>query len=348
MQSLLRSVTVKRPLACLLVVPLLVGCSDPGPPRPDGGAKEPWKPAFDPSSVGWLLDVCSVPGSRELWAVGGTTAQGGLLRYDGAAWSKVPVAPGTPLLNWCHATAANDVMFVGSKGTALRWDGATMTSLPVPTTQDLWGVWGAAAGDRWAVGGAGMKDGDATILHWDGVAWTPSPVPPLKRARVYQFLKVWGTAADDVYVVGQRGVVLRWDGAAWTELFVGASDDLVSLWGTGPNRIVAVGGRANGIVSTWDGTSWHTENLAPLPGLNGVWMRSPDVIHVAGNYGTLATVDFATRKVVDQPPAPTRLDFHAVHGDAAGRLWAVGGNLASANPSTFEGLAYVRALTPGE
>ncbi len=325
-----------KPRAALAVVALAVACGGP--------TATSWQPApFDASSFGWLLDTCG-PSPDDLYAVGGAEPAGAAMHFDGKSWAPLALGVSVPLLNWCHAFSATDVTMVGNSGTALHFDGNAWTLQPTPTTQNLWGVWGASPSDLWAVGGDGLADGQATLLHWDGSSWSDVTLPPLQKVGVDQLLKVWGTGADNVYVVGQRGVVLHFDGATWKEELVGASDDLVSLWGTGPDRIVAVGGRSNAIVSVWDGSSWKTTSLAPAPGLNGVWMRTPGVAHVVGTYGTLADLDLATMKLTTVDPPPTALDFHSIFGDASGRVHAVGGNLATANPPSYEGVAYERTL----
>lgn len=302
-----------------------------------------WLPAFDTSSTGWLLNAWGSSGDA-MYMVGGTTIAGVVLRYDGARASTVSLGVDVPLLNWAFGFGPSDVTVVGNRGTIVHFDGGVWTKQASPTTEDLWGIWGAAPNDLWAVGGRGLAEGQATLLHFDGATWSTARLPSLQKPNVWQLLKVWGTDAENVYAVGQRGVVLHWDGHAWTEELVGASDDLVSLWGTDREHIVAVGGRSNGIVSVWDGKVWHTTSLAPLPGLNGIWMRTPRKAHVAGAYGTLAALDLTTMTVVTADVDQRQQDFHGIFGDPSGRLWAVGGNLAVANPPKFSGLAYSRSL----
>lgn len=289
----------------------------------------------------------NVWGSSEdsVLTVGGAPDRGRMFRYDGAEWREETLGVEVPLLNWIHGFGPNDVTVVGNAGTILHFDGAGWSPQGSGTTEDLWGVWGAAPNDLWAVGGSGFVEATATILHYDGSAWTIVELPALTR-EVHGLFKVWGTSSDNVYVVGQRGTVLHWQGSAWTEELVGASDDLVSIWGTGPDRVVAIGGRGNGIVSRWDGTEWRTEFLTPLPGLNGIWMRDASTAHVAGTRGTLGVLDVDSLTVTESPVPVTR-DFHACFG-VGGRLFAVGGNLATGIAGPHEGVAYARGLEDGE
>lgn len=318
-----------------------VACGSNGSPSSAQG----WREAFDAESLGWLLSTWG-SASDDVYAVGGTEAAGLVEHYDGKAWAAVELDVSVPLLNWVHGFGADDVTIVGNAGTVLHRSGGTFALQPTPTDQNLWGVWGAAPDDLWSVGGSGKNDGDATLLHYDGATWQTVPIPTLQKAGVNAFFKVWGTSATNVYVVGQKGAVLHFDGSSWKEELVGASDDLIALWGTGPNDIVAVGGRAIGIASTWNGTSWQTHSLAPLPGLNGVWSRRPGKAHVvgvAGTLGVLTTTDFSlSDQSVDTP-----LDLHGVFASPGGRLVAVGGNFSGPVPP-YRGVALSRRLQDGE
>ncbi|MFW6050061.1 MAG: hypothetical protein ACODAU_02735 [Myxococcota bacterium] len=304
------------------------------------GTDRTWREAFDASEAGWLLNVGG-PAEGPLWAVGGTPTDGVVLEESDEGWAPRALGVEVPLLNWTHAFGPDDRFVVGNGGTVLRYDGDGFERMATPTTEDLWGVWGAAPDDVWAVGGSGRTGSVATVLHFDGASWETEVLPPLQRTGVRAFFKVWGTAANDVWVVGQAGAVVHWDGSQWTEHLVGVSDDLISLWGTGPDRVAVVGGRSNGVVAVWDGEGWSSESVAPLPGLNGVWMRRDGVAHVAGIDGTLATVDPGTF-AWEEADAGTRTTFHSVFG-RDGRLWAVGGNLESGS-GPYQGVAFVRSL----
>jgi len=333
--------TVDRMARPLLAVglSLLCGCSDPAP-----AAAPVWRDAFAPGTS-WLMNVWG-PAPDALYAVGGRPAAGVIFRFDGSAWARVDPGLTTPLLNWVYGFSRADVTVVGNGGTVIHWDGRAWSRQPTPTTRSLWGVWGAAPDDLWAVGGDGVADAPPVLLHWDGGRWRDEPIPTLQRSGVGAFFKVWGTGADNVYVVGQRGVVLHRVGGAWREELVGVSADLVSVWGTDADHVLAVGGRANAVVARWDGRAWTARTLDYFPGLNGVWMRRPDAAHVVGAQGTSLRIDLASLAVREET-VPTALDLHAVFGDASGRLTAVGGSLSSLS-GPFDGVALTRPLTPQE
>jgi len=317
---------------------LLMACGDDsgtsGPdPDPEPEAPE-WAEAFDAEADGWLLSVWG-PDEDDLWAVGGTEEQGAARHFDGDRWRSVQLPDDTALLNWAHGFGPDDVTFVGNEGLVLHYDGHAWTKQDTPTEQDLWGVWGHSPDALWAVGGRGRAAGEATLLYYDGDAWTEAQLPDFERSGVNALFKVWGVDADDVYAVGQRGAVIHYDGDEWSELLVGASDDLIAIWGTDSDNVVAVGGRGLGIISVWDGDDWNTESLAPMAGLNGVWLDD-DQVYVVGEGGTAAAVDLDDY-AVQQHEADTNLDLHGVFG-VGSRLYSVGGNFAGPVPP-YRGIA---------
>jgi len=322
-------------MALTATAALSIGCGSDCPDEVE------WTPAFDAQPLGWFLSVWG-PADNDLYAVGGEPDAGLMMNFDGSEWSAVDLGVDVPLLNWVFGFSANDITAVGREGTIIHWDGAAWTVQTTPTVEDMWGVWGAAPDDLWAVGGRGREEGQATLLHFDGTDWTDVALPTLERANVFALFKVWGSSASNIYVVGQRGVVLHYDGSVWTEELVGASTDLIAVWGTGPDRVVAVGGRGTGTVSVFDGSEWRTESLAPNPGLNGVWLDNNQVAHVVGTVGTLAVLDLETFELT-RSIVPTDRDFHAVFSATGNSITAVGGNLFAVEPP-FEGIAFERQL----
>jgi len=325
---MVRASMAQRLAACLAMT-CSSACSDPKTEEPG------FEVAFDASDA-WLLNVWGPDDSAQLYALGGTEHEGLVMHYDEERWERLELGVDVPLLTWAWGFGRDDVTLVGNEGTVVHFDGDEWSLQETPTEQNLWGVWGDGPDDLWAVGGRGRVEGEATLLHYDGESWEAREIPDLERANVFAFFKVWGSSADNVYVVGQNGAVLHYDGSEWSELLVGASDDLISLWGTGPDNIVAVGGRNSGVVSVFDGDEWHTDSLPRYPGLNGVWMEDPNRAYVVGTFGTILTIDVETREVSDKS-YDTRLDLHGVFG-AERRLFAVGGNFNNSVPP-YRGIA---------
>lgn len=115
-----------------------------------------------------------------------------MLRDDGGAWAPVALGRDVPLLNWLHGFGPDDLTVVGNGGTILHFDGVSWQTQSTTVTEDLWGVWGAAPNDLWAVGGRGRAEGQQTLLRFDGTTWRKVPTPALSRPNVFAFFKVWG------------------------------------------------------------------------------------------------------------------------------------------------------------
>lgn len=317
------------------------GCGPPGPVDigpDDAPAQSPqavWREAFDPAGAGFMSSVWgSAP--DDVFTVGGQPEQAAVFHYDGAAWTSMEV-PELPIFVWVFGFGSDDVIAVGERGAAARYDGSNWQALDTGVDADLFGVWGAMPDDLWAVGG-NLAEGPPLILHFNGGDWTEVALPQNDRNPT-ALLKVWGTSADNVFAVGQNGIILHYDGSAWRQVASGTSADLISLWGSAPNQVLSVGGRASARMSVYDGDAWQS-HTSPLPGLNGVFVPDAGTAVVVGLLGTAATVDLST-VILTPETTPTALTLHAVWGDGAGRTYAVGGR-SSERPYT--GVAIVRTM----
>lgn len=310
-------------LPVLLISMVLAACG--------GGDTAPSWERLHGSRQWWMSADARVATDR--WIVGGTADAGMILHHDGTTMRTVDPGVAVPLLNWVQRFDDGSVVVVGNGGTILRHDGTRWAQDEPVTDADLWGVWGSAPDDLWAVGGT---DGVAPLILRDtGSGFAPIDLPALERPGVTVFFKVWGSGPDDVYVVGQHGAVLHWTGTDLEELHVGASDDLIGIWGTGPDRIVTVGGRRNGTAAVWDGTAWTNPDLAGIPGLNGVWVGGATA-HLVGNEGTGLVLDLET-EVLTRYRIDTAVFLHAISGADDGSMIAVGGDFATGPAGPYWG-----------
>ncbi len=325
---------MRCPVAFFVLALTLGACSGDG-----------WQPAFDASDKGWLLSTWGTSES-DVWAVGGQPGQGLVYHYDGSDWAPVDLGVQAPLLNWVFGFAEDDVYVVGDEGVILHYDGSSWSTESSTETESLWGIWGSSRDNMFAVGGSGRPDSKPTLLQRDASGWRSVAVPTIDRPNVFALFKVWGSGPNDVIAVGQRGVILRYDGSTWRSEASGTAEDLISLWGTSANQVVAVGGRSNGQVVTWDGQNWTHRSLAPLPGVNGVWV-SDSTAHIAGEGGVLGRIDLSSMELTEdtlEAGIDPFLSVHAIFGVNQG-LYAVGGSLLR-QEAPFEGLAYSRELKP--
>jgi hypothetical protein len=163
----------------------------------------------------------------------------------------------------------------GGTGVMLHWDGATwsqVTTAGIPLLR----VWASGPTDVYAVGIAGDPSA-ASVLHYDGTS-----LQPVAIAGAFQ--SVWGSAANDVWLVGDR--VSHFDGSAWHDVVTSGltpnSNAMAGVWGTDAHDVWTVG-RTDHMLR-WDGAAWSdapdaSSDASPLL---DVWGTSPDDVWAVG------------------------------------------------------------------
>jgi hypothetical protein len=299
---------------------VLAGCSSPSPAGPAA-----WHVVLEKLTP-TLLCVWGT-GPNDVFAVGGPRGNGtpsSVLHYDGHGWRDLSPG-GTETFWWAHGTSDKDVWVVGEAGRITHWDGATFTGHASGTTATLYGVWAAAPDDVWAVGGTpggATSQPNDVVLHFDGARWTPSPLPQaLGRA----FFKVWGTASDNLYVVGEFGAIWHRRGVTWTLESQPpiAKGSLTTVAGCSPSEVYAVGGRD---VLRWDGTAWTRldVSMSLTNDVNGVSCASPGNVVIVG-FGGLKQRLVRGQWQSDFGAEPYS-DLHGAWADPTGAYWAAGGD----------------------
>lgn len=329
---------MKRALAtCAL---LLAGCPADPPDAVDAGtdagpdASAPAWRAVAEKLDGALLAVWG-PSPNDVWAVGGALGNGAaptVVRWNGVGVTPVPTT-GTETYWWVHGAGAQDVWLVGEKGRATHWNGTALEERPTGTSATLFGVMAFAPDDVWAVGGTpDQPDADNdVVLHWNGSAWTKEAVPEPKKLA---FFKVWGARPDDLWVVGEAGVVWHRTTGGWKREAEGlATGRLTTVSGCSASEAFAVGGRD---VLAWNGSAWSRVDVPLLNDVNGVACApagapaGPGIaraVIVGGGSFKLRLVDGAWKSDFGAPPLT---DLHGAFVDASGALWGAGGGFTSA------------------
>jgi hypothetical protein len=305
------------------------------------GDEQGWR-IVDDSVDGHVLSAWS--GGNETLLVGGRDGRGAILRTDGSDWRRMDGA-GTRTLRWIWGGGAAGPVAVGDGGRILRRESGRWTdqfsSLGGDAT--LWGVWGSASDDVFAVGGSLSGGAPAVILHWDGGVWIPQTT---EEVFTVNFFKVWGCATNRAWIVGEAGTILAWDGAAWKRETAPTDADLYTVHGTADcARVLAVGlARKNGrgVVLSRREAGWQVlrdDVDAPLFGV----CAGVDESWVVGSGGYAARV---TDDGLKEDRVPTDLDLHACFAAPDGGIWAVGGNLLSGTGSPTGLVAHRGAGVP--
>ncbi len=318
-------------LSCLA----LAACPGPDP--------DPEPVVFTPTAEHPTAAILSAggTGADDVWLVGAQPAPGQpplALHWDGSAWTAV----NTKILHdlwWVHAFEDGPVFLAGGGASVLRVDGDTVTRLPTPEFfgNTVFGVWGSAPDDLWAVGGFAGRAG--FIWHWDGDAFSevalPADLPRTATGEIPALFKVWGRGADDVWVVGGLGTILHFDGDDWQVVPSGVTDTLFTVTGT-TSAVWAVGGTNAGVVVRGGVAGFANETPADAPLLQGITVDHDGVVWVAGANGYAARHD-GNWSTVDLGLAVAPQSVHALWADRQGDLWAVGGGVLS--PALDKGVA---------
>jgi hypothetical protein len=324
----------RRAFALATFALVAAGCPDP---NDDGsGGKPGWQVVFDDGGLDRAVLSIWGTNSKSVFAVGGPLGNTGFetlaLHYDGSAWHDLHPG-GAETFWWVNGTSATDVWMVGESGRIAHYDGVSFVDHPSGTTSTLWGVLALSPTDVWAVGGTPegtIDQEDDIVLHWDGATWSHETLPgtPLHRA----LFKVWGTADDNLFVVGEAGVIWHRTAAGWVDESDAslAGGTLFTVHGCSATEVYAVGG-AN--LLRFDGSMWTKVDASLTNGANGVSCSSPGVLAVVGFGGLKQRFD-AGMWTNDFALAPHG-DLHAVWADGEGSYWAVGGDFISkATPNT--------------
>jgi hypothetical protein len=310
---------VRRVAQALAALALLAGCP---------ASKAEWKVIAELDRV--ALSAWGAE-SGERFVVGGglgNGAPGMMWVLKSGKWKAVELSS-TDTLWWVFGFSASEVYAVGEHGALYRYDGEQAHRLSIPTTATLFGIWGTSPSDLWVVGGS--PNGDApndVLLHFDGQTWTQAQLP---RVFDVPFLKVWGSAADDVYVVGQVGVILHFDGTGWTHQPSGSTSVLVTVAGSSATDVYAVGGPPFALLHN-DGTGWKSEEPPGIAsGLGGVAFGANGDLFAVGLAGVKWRRPSGTKEWIDESEALPSNDLHGVWVAADGSAIAVGGNYVAAN-----------------
>lgn len=326
--------------ACLLalLVALLTGCPSE-PSTPDGGGADagPTPPARSWELLATPAEaLMGIHGSApdELWAVGADKGAGPLvLRFDGSGWRRVATGTRGDLW-WVHTLGGERAFLGGAEATVLRFEGGTFTRMATPGfgRQTVYGIWASGPSDIWAVGGAAGREG--FLWHSTGGAFTavalPADLPRRADGELPALLKVWGDGQGAVWVVGDRGTVLKGGaGVPFVRVLFDSTDRLFTVSGAG-GRVVVVGGSGNGLLAEGDGAGLSAVTLDGSPLLQGVSAREGEAVAV-GQRGTVWSRRTGGWGREAGVPAIAAESLHAVHITSTGEVFAVGGNVLSAS-----------------
>lgn len=184
----------------------------------------------------------------------------------------------------------------------------------------LLAAWESTDGVLYAVGGTATR---SFVLRHDAQGWWEMD-PGTDQALWW----VHGFSANDVWAVGNQGVVTHFDGTRWSVEREGGDFTLYGVWGSSAANLLAVGGnvqssRARGVVLS-KASGWN-ELITALPSttpLFKIWGRNSGDYFVVGERGLVARGGAGG---ITAQLSPTSQRLTTVHGNAT-EVFAVGGS----------------------
>lgn len=251
------------------------------------------------------------------------------------------------VLNGVWGSSASDVWIVGSRGTILRGNGTTFSSVPSGTNVSFYSVVGTASADVWIVPSRApmhSKSFSGGNVEWEtvqGESWVPGLE---NEGRTWA---LWASSRDSVWMGGVHSSRFGGYGCLWSK---GTTDDggvvwnatdawrdfdsmawdttIRALWGSGPNDTWAVG--TKGDVFHYEAETdttparWLYRNSQTNASLGAIWGTSATDIWVVGEGGTIRHSTGASANALDVVPSPTTSELHAIWGSGPNDVWAVG------------------------
>ena len=160
---------------------------------------------------------------------------------------------------------------------------------------------------------SGIHDSSGLALSSD-VTWSFTT-----GQTVGTLLGIWGSSADDIFVVGAKGTILHYDGSGWTSMASGAGYDLHSVWGSSVRDVYAVG--ALGTILHYNGVAWAPMSSGTTGWLRSVWGRAANDVFAVDESGNVLHSDGNTWRVMS---GRANSALFGVWGSAANDVSAVG------------------------
>ncbi len=185
-----------------------IGAGSPFAARWNGTA---WMTMTTGVTANELLNKVWGTSDTDLWAGGNT----GIWRWDGTKWSKDPSAPiQNKNIQHVFGTSKTDV-WAASSNELFHYDGTAWT-LAAPdngvTPSSISNLGGGAGPEVWLT----TSSANGRFYRYAGGAcspkcWTQVDVPGINAT----FRSVWGAANNDLWAVGNSGLVAHYDGQTW-------------------------------------------------------------------------------------------------------------------------------------
>ncbi len=145
-------------------------------------------------------------------------------------------------------------------------------------------------------------------------------------------LSVWGSGPRNIWAVGDKGRILHFDGIRWQLADTEAADYLAGVWADPSGQVFVTG--YNGRILHFDGTRWYNHPTGVSNDFNGIWGSGPDDVFTVADRGVIFHWDGHCWK---RQNSGTENLFFGVWGTGPTDVWAVGGR---GNVAHYNGMAW--------
>lgn len=268
----------------------------------------------------WMADTSGT--TQDLWGIWGSslatlTAVGGagmVSRYSGTGtvWTSAPEAAFASYTFRGLTGVGTTLWAIDSFGGIARYAG-TWTETRRNNNDNLFGV-AIVAGTPYVAGG--NPGGTGTVLRYDGTTWqrdvSGSGAPNT-------FYGIAGSAANDVWAVGEAGTVWQYDGTSWQPKSSGLTTTLNGIAAVDTQNVWAVG--SGGTLLRYNGTYFTPQNIGATGSLQAVWAASSSDVWAVGSGGQAWHFTGTTWTATD---SKTTANLNGVFGLGPNQVWAVG------------------------
>jgi len=276
-----------------------------------------------------------------IWGVSGSDAwvgsSTGIYHWDGTKWTKdASPAVQNKSLQFVWGTAANDI-YAATPNELFHYDGTAWTAAPPDngvTPANFLNLGGAKGPEVWMPTGTNGR-----FFRYAGGAcspkcWTQVDVPNVPAS----FRAVWGAANDNLWAVGNSGIILHYNGTQWTRSpYTKANlttNSLTASYGVPNNQNSAL--QIFGPVDTALNTD--NNNIIPATGFSttaqsvqGAYGLNANEIMVVGSNGLVLRYDGTSWKSI---PSGTSNTLYGVYINNSPRYYYIvgtGGFIARAD-----------------
>ncbi|HEX9729898.1 MAG TPA: Ig-like domain-containing protein [Gemmatimonadales bacterium] len=201
-----------------------------------------WSTVALPAGISYVWDIWGSD-SATVFAAGNS---GSVFQFDGSSWSAVPSGAVSQRSLW--SPGGDSVIAVGEASSLVYLNSAGgWSTMTTPFTSGLYGVWGSAFADVYAVGSNG------TVGRFDGVAWDSMPAFTTDATTWH----VAGSPDGNIYAVTDGGRIYR--GLRGGSISIALSDSIFP-GDTLTSSIVTAFDSAGGVV---DSVRYHWASLDP-------------------------------------------------------------------------------------